>query len=62
MSQKVMADAAKKKYKACAEARAVLLGTNKAQLWHVVSRQKPVRFLHLEKIRDTIKRKPILIN
>lgn len=47
----VMRDAAIAKYKACKEARDVLKATLNAELWHVVSRSKPVRFIHLEKIR-----------
>lgn len=51
---KVMHDAAVEKYKACAEARKVLKATNCAQLWHIVMRSKPVRFTHLEEIRNTL--------
>ena len=54
MRDKVMHDAAVAKYKVCTEAREVLKATNGAQLWHVVPRSKPVRFEHLEKIRDML--------
>lgn len=54
MRDNVMHDAAVEKYTACAEARAVLKATNCAELWHIVSRSKPVRFDHLEKIRATL--------
>jgi predicted NAD-dependent protein-ADP-ribosyltransferase YbiA (DUF1768 family) len=52
MRDKVMHDASVAKYKACPEAQAVLKATNSAQLWHVVPRSKPVRFEHLEEIRN----------
>lgn len=48
----VMRNAAIEKYKACEEARIVLKATLGSQLWHIVSRRKPVRFVHLEEIRD----------
>lgn len=54
MKDTVMHDAAMAKYKACKEARDVLMHTNGAQLWHIVSRGKPVRFEHLERIRNTL--------
>lgn len=54
MRDKVMADAALEKYKICTEARNVLCATNSAQLWHIVSRSKPVRFHHLENIRQKL--------
>ena len=54
MKDQVMHDAAVAKYKACKEARDVLKATNNAQLWHIVSRSKPVRFEHLEKIREKL--------
>jgi len=54
MSNKIMHLAAIEKYKACPEATQVLKATNKAQLWHIVSRSKPVHFEHLEMIRDTL--------
>jgi ribA/ribD-fused uncharacterized protein len=50
----VMKRAAIQKYIACKQAREILLATNKAQLWHIVSRKKPVRFVHLEEIRAEI--------
>lgn len=52
MKDDVMYKAAVAKYKACQEARNVLKLTNGAQLWHIVSRGKPVRFEHLERIRE----------
>jgi predicted NAD-dependent protein-ADP-ribosyltransferase YbiA (DUF1768 family) len=51
---KVMRDAAVQKYAACKEARDILKATACAQLWHIVSRAKPIRFTHLEGIRDTL--------
>ena len=47
----VMAQAAARKYEQCQKAREVLAATKNAQLWHIVSRSKPVRFIHLELIR-----------
>jgi predicted NAD-dependent protein-ADP-ribosyltransferase YbiA (DUF1768 family) len=47
----VMEAAATAKYAACPAALAVLRATGNAQLWHVVSRSKPVRFEHLERLR-----------
>ena len=54
MKDQVMYDASIEKYEACEEAREVLKATKNAQLWHIVSRGKPVRFEHLEKIREGI--------
>ena len=51
ISDKVMEQAAIQKYLQCPEAMNVLKLTNKAQLWHIVSRKQPVRFKHLERIR-----------
>jgi ribA/ribD-fused uncharacterized protein len=42
------------KYRECDEARKVLLQTKDAQLWHIVPRGKPIRFIHLEEIRDDL--------
>lgn len=50
----VMKSAAIAKYSQCENAKKVLLLTNKAQLWHIVSRSKPVRFIHLEEIRKSM--------
>jgi predicted NAD-dependent protein-ADP-ribosyltransferase YbiA (DUF1768 family) len=50
----VMCEAAIEKYKVCKEGRYVLKATQKAELWHIVSRSKPVRFQHLEFIREVI--------
>ena len=49
-----MFEAAIEKYKACEEARIVLKATKDAELWHIVSRSKPVRFEHLEIIRSEL--------
>jgi len=48
-----MEKAAIAKYSQCNEARYILKLTQDAELWHVVSRKKPVRFFHLENIRLT---------
>lgn len=50
----IMKDAALAKYQTCKEAASVLKATLGAQLWHIVSRKKPERFLHLEQIRELI--------
>lgn len=51
----VMEEAARAKYTACPDAAAVLLATKDAQLWHLVARSPhPVRFTHLERIRDEL--------
>jgi ribA/ribD-fused uncharacterized protein len=52
---KIMEDAATCKYQSCEEARNVLIATNQAELWHIVSRSNPVRFEHLERIRSSMK-------
>lgn len=49
-----MKDATLAKYQTCKEAASVLKATLGAQLWHIVSRKKPQRFLHLEQIRELI--------
>lgn len=54
MKDDIMYSASLAKYKTCKEAREVLKNTNGAQLWHIVSRGKPVRFEHLEKIREEL--------
>jgi predicted NAD-dependent protein-ADP-ribosyltransferase YbiA (DUF1768 family) len=54
MKDDVMHKAAMAKYKVCKEARHVLKMTNRAQLWHIVSRGKPIRFEHLERIRNDL--------
>lgn len=54
MSQKVMAEAATAKYAACAIARDVLCATGNAELWHIVPRGRPIRFLHLEALRSQL--------
>lgn len=50
----VMYEAAVQKYLVCEEGQKVLNATKSAELWHVVPRSKPVRFQHLEKIRETL--------
>lgn len=45
------------KFTQCAAAAEVLLSTKRAQLWHVVPRSKPVRFVHLERVREELARK-----
>lgn len=47
----VMEAASRARYSQDPHSREVLLATGDAQLWHIVSRSKPVRFSHLEKIR-----------
>jgi hypothetical protein len=47
----IMKEAAREKYIQNPEAAKILLNTRDAELWHIVSRQKPVRFKHLEDIR-----------
>lgn len=54
-SQEVMAQIARAKYAQCPEARAVLLDTMDAQLWHAAPRMAPVRFRHLEDIRRLLR-------
>ena len=57
MKDKVMKDAAIAKYESCDEARKVLKLTQNAELWHIVSRKQPVRFVHLEEIRKNLNKK-----
>ena len=52
MSDRIMEQAAVEKYKSCPEAMKVLKLTGGAQLWHIVARKQPVRFKHLERIRN----------
>ena len=54
IKDKVMKDAAISKYNACELSRKVLKATNQAKLMHIMSRQKPVHFIHLEEIRETL--------
>jgi predicted NAD-dependent protein-ADP-ribosyltransferase YbiA (DUF1768 family) len=51
-SADVMAEIATAKYSENPEALEVLKATRNAQLWHIVPRGKPIRFTHLEEIRD----------
>jgi len=39
------------KYDQCTEAREILKNTRQAELWHIQSRKRPDRFVHLEEIR-----------
>jgi predicted NAD-dependent protein-ADP-ribosyltransferase YbiA (DUF1768 family) len=56
MSDQVMKAAALSLYgnEGNARERAVLVATRDAQLWHIQSRKSPVRFIHLEEIRDNL--------
>lgn len=54
ISGDVMERAAMAKYSQCPMAKEVLKCTGDAELWHVVSRKKPVRFEHLERIRSSV--------
>ena len=54
MKNKVMFDASACKYGSCEVAKDVLLETNNAELWHIVMRSKPVRFKHLEEVRELL--------
>jgi len=54
-SDKIMENAAIAKYSQCSMAMNILKNTGNAELWHVVSRKKPVRFNHLERIRNKCK-------
>jgi predicted NAD-dependent protein-ADP-ribosyltransferase YbiA (DUF1768 family) len=51
ISTHIMEQASFAKYQQCPDALATLKLTGEAELWHIVSRKKPVRFEHLEKIR-----------
>ena len=51
MSRRVMEEVARAKYQQCPEAMSVLLATQDAELWHIVTRGRPDHFVHLEKIR-----------
>ena len=52
ISEDVMEKAAIAKYSQCPVAMNILKLTGDTELWHVVSRKKPVRFIHLERIRN----------
>lgn len=52
MKDDTLAALAEAKYNACHYSREVLRLTGDAELWHQVSRSRPVRFSHLERIRD----------
>lgn len=52
----IMKAAAKEKFLQNPAAANILLNTRNSELWHIVSRQKPVRFKHLEDIRKDFQR------
>ena len=52
ISKDIMEKAAIAKYSQCPVAMNILKLTGDTELWHVVSRKKPVRFIHLERIRN----------
>lgn len=54
IKNRVMLEASVAKYSSCKEAKKILKLTKNAELWHIVPRSKPVRFEHLEMIRDKI--------
>ena len=54
MSDAVMEDIAHAKYSQNPDRLKMLKATQQAELWHHVSRSKPIRFIHLEKIRETL--------
>lgn len=55
IKEDIMYEAALAKYTQNPEAARVLKATGNAELWHIVSRRQPVRFKHLEKIRNQLK-------
>lgn len=54
IKHQIMKEAAIEKFKVCQEACDILKLTRKAQLWHIVMRGKPIRFIHLEDIRASL--------
>jgi predicted NAD-dependent protein-ADP-ribosyltransferase YbiA (DUF1768 family) len=56
ISDDIMENIAESKYAQCEEAQEILKLTGNAELWHVVSRKSPVRFSHLERIRDELRK------
>lgn len=54
IKENVMYRAAMEKYKQNPGAAKVLKATLGAELWHIQMRKKPIRFVHLEKIREMI--------
>jgi ribA/ribD-fused uncharacterized protein len=54
IKDQIMFEAEVHKYKSCVLARHVLEETKNAELWHVVPRSKPIRFIHLEIIREKL--------
>ncbi len=57
ISMDVMDRLAQAKFAQCPSAMAVLLATGSAQLVHAAPRMAPVRFTHLERIRDHARRR-----
>jgi ribA/ribD-fused uncharacterized protein len=50
----IMKSASQAKYTQHPEAARILINTMDSELWHIVSRQKPVRFTHIEEIRTIL--------
>ncbi len=50
----IMYEASLAKYSSCYGAKCILKDTKNAELWHIVSRSRPIRFFHLEQIRSLI--------
>lgn len=53
MKDNIIYDITRTKY-ITSKYKELLIATNNAELWHVVPRSKPVRFLHLEELRKRI--------
>lgn len=54
IKEDVMYRAALEKYKQNPDAALILKATLNSQLWHIQMRKKPIRFIHLEKIRSML--------
>ena len=54
IKNEIMYEISYEKYKQCLIAKEVLKETKDSELWHIVLRSKPIRFIHLEKIREII--------
>ena len=52
--ESIMYEISLAKYSQCKEASEILKNTKSAELWHIQMRAKPVRFVHLEKIREIL--------
>lgn len=50
----IMTNITIEKYKVCSETRSILLATKNAELWHIVSRSKPLHVKYLEEIRANL--------